>query len=134
MVVDTRLCVGGVTAIYLARFKVVKTKVSRTRASDAIMLGDVRRGSRGRAGPHGGSLHAAVAVVMFSVIRLESTGDAGLRAGSLRADVVVIVFGAAGVKMAASTPPSTSWAPFVEVKTTPGYMPATSAPSWLPWA
>jgi hypothetical protein len=134
MVVGTRLYVGGLTAIYLARFKVVTTEVSRTRATDAIMLSDVHRESQGRAGPHGGSLHAAVAVVMFSVVRRGNRGNAGLHAGSLRAEVVVIVFGAVGVKMVASTPTSTSCAPFVEVKMTPGYMPATSALSWSPWA
>jgi hypothetical protein len=118
-----RLYIGGLAAISLARFEVVKTEVSCTRATEAIMLGDVRRRSRERAGPHGGSLHTAVVVVMFSAGRRGSRGDIGLHTGSLHADVVFIVFGAAGVKMAASAPPSSSWAPFV-----PGYTPAASTP------
>jgi hypothetical protein len=44
--VGTRLYVGGLAAISLARLEVVKTEVSCTRATNAVILGDVRRGSR----------------------------------------------------------------------------------------
>jgi hypothetical protein len=43
--VGTRLYIGGLAAISLAWFEVVKTEVRCTRATNTIMLGDVCRGS-----------------------------------------------------------------------------------------
>jgi hypothetical protein len=80
------LYVDDLAAISLARLEVVKTKVSCIRATDAIMLADVCRGSRGRAGPHGGSLHATV---VLGVVRRGSIGRVGLHVGSLGAAIIL---------------------------------------------
>jgi hypothetical protein len=69
------------------------------------MLGDVRRGSRRRAGPHGGSLHAAVVVVAGGV----AWAPCCTSAASSPTSLAWFEVGVEGAQVAASGPPLSWW-------------------------